>query len=226
MVKTPEEYFSAQNFDLSSKGDSNSLSASEKAFVEKYLGTAALSNLPVVNPEAAAVLPMADDKAPQQAKSTERSLRSQIRELASVQMVSFLVRGQIFLVPVIGIQEVLRYMPIVRLPQAPRFIAGVVNLRGRVTPLLHLDALLTESASYKYTPNSFIIICIANDLQLGLIVDRIDTMHFIEQEKIIWNAEPQLGSSAEFLCGIVDINTKVCGILDAEKISQQVLVAQ
>lgn len=222
MVKTPEEYFSDQNFDLSKSEPSSSLSSSEKAFVEKYLGSSALSSLPVVNPGASEVALSENKNAT--GKDAEQSIRAKMRNLSSVQMVSFLVRGQIFLVPVIGIQEVLRYMPIVRLPQAPKFIAGVVNLRGRVTPLLHLDALLTDSSSYKYTQNSFIIICIANDLQLGLIVDKINTMHFIDQKDIIWNAEPQLGSSAEFLCGIVDINTKVCGILDAEKISQQVLI--
>lgn len=221
MVKTPEEYFSDQDFDLHTSSAGQSLSSSEKAFVEKYLGSAALSALPLVNPESAPLpLPEEDDS---KSKSAQ-SIRSQMRQLDNVQMVSFLIRGQIFLVPVIGIQEVLRYMPIVRLPQAPRFIAGVVNLRGRVTPLLHLDALLTDASSYKYTPDSFIIICITNELQLGLIVDKINTMHFIAQKDIIWNAEPQLGSSAEFLCGIVDINTKVCGILDAEKISQQILL--
>lgn len=221
MVKTPEEYFSEQDFDLQSSSAGQSLNASEKAFVEKYLGSAALSTLPVLTPESA---PLGMPENSDTPNKSPQSIRSQMRQLESVQMVSFLIRGQIFLVPVIGIQEVLRYMPIVRLPQAPKFIAGVVNLRGRVTPLLHLDALLTEAAAYKYTPDSFIIICITNELQIGLIVDKIDTMHFIAQKDIIWNAEPQLGSSAEFLCGIVDINTKVCGILDAEKISQQILL--
>ena len=221
MVKTPEEYFSEQDFDLSVSPAEKTLNNAEKAFVEKYLGSAVLADLPVVSPEAAMPLAKTSDDVPD---TPSVSVRSQMRQLSSVQMVSFMIRGQSFLVPVIGIQEVLRHMPLVRLPQAPKFIAGVVNLRGRVTPLLHLDALLTESASYKYTPNSFIIICIANGLQLGLIVDKINTMHFIAQEDIIWNAESQLGSSAEFLCGIVDIDTKVCGILDAEKIAQQVLL--
>ncbi len=221
MVKTPEEYFSDQDFDLQTSSTGQALSSSEKAFVEKYLGNAALAALPVLTPEATPLTIPGNGEAPN--KSCQ-SIRTQMRQLDRVQMVSFLVRGQIFLVPVIGIQEVLRYMPIVRLPQAPRFIAGVVNLRGRVTPLLHLDALLTDAGAYKYTPESFIIICITNELQLGLIVDKINTMHFIAQKDIIWNAEPQLGSSAEFLCGIVDINTKVCGILDAEKISQQIML--
>ena len=138
-------------------------------------------------------------------------------------MVSFFVREQTFLLPVAAIQEVLRHMPLVRLPLAPQFVAGVVNLRGRVTPLLHLDALLTLARDYRYTPQSFIIVCTAEQMQLGLIIDKVQTMHTVEQDKITWNAEVQLGASADFLCGIADINDHVCGILAPDMIVQKLL---
>ncbi|MGE9985895.1 chemotaxis protein CheW [Desulfovibrio sp. SGI.169] len=146
------------------------------------------------------------------------SLKDWLHGEPRVQMVSFFVRGQVFLLPVAAIQEVLRYVPTVRLPLAPPFVAGVINLRGRVTPLLHLDALLTQEQNYRYTAQSFIIVHASEQMQLGLIIDKIQSMHIVEQNRITWNAEIQLGASADFLCGIADINDRVCGILDPDMI--------
>ena len=61
MVKTPEEYFSDQDFDLSVSPTEKTLNSAEKAFVEKYLGSAALADLPAVTPEAAMPLAKKDD---------------------------------------------------------------------------------------------------------------------------------------------------------------------
>ena len=88
---------------------------------------------------------------------------------------------------------------------------------------LHLDALLTLARDYRYTPQSFIIVCTAEQMQLGLIIDKVQTMHTVEQDKITWNAEVQLGASADFLCGIADINDHVCGILAPDMIVQKLL---
>ena len=219
MVKTPEEYFSDQCFEaLDSRCTHGGLSDAEQAFVQKYLGNDALAGLPVLEPVAA--LPVAGEA---EAATPQLSLKQRLRNEARVQMVSFFVREQTFLLPVAAIQEVLRHMPLVRLPLAPQFVAGVVNLRGRVTPLLHLDALLTLARDYRYTPQSFIIVCTAEQMQLGLIIDKVQTMHTVEQYKITWNAEVQLGASADFLCGIADINDHVCGILAPDMIVQKLL---
>ena len=169
MVKTPEEYFADQCLAVPQAADAT-LSAAEQAFVQKYLGSDALQNMPVQEPEqvlagaagAASVAPELDDAHPSAHKASSASapsLRTRLAALEQVQMVSFYIREQIFLLPVSVIVEVLRHMPLTRLPMAPPFIAGVVNLRGKVTPLLHLDALLTTDQTMRYSEKSFIIVC-------------------------------------------------------------------
>lgn len=221
MVRTPEEYFAEQCFESpDGRQASGGLSEVEQAFVQKYLGADALAGLPALEPDAA--LPVAETE---QETVPGIPLRDRLRNEPSVQMVSFFVRGQIFLLPVAAIQEVLRYVPTVKLPLAPPFIAGVINLRGRVTPLLHLDALLTQEQSYRYTTQSFIIVHASEQMQLGLIIDKIQSMHTVEQNKITWNAEAQLGASADFLCGIADISDRVCGILAPDMIIQKMFAS-
>lgn len=154
----------------------------------------------------------------------ELSLKESMRKQSEVQMVSFFIGGQLFLLPVEGIQEVLRHMELIRVPQAPPFVAGVINLRGKVTPLVHLSAILTNMTETEYDPEkNFIIICGTEPLQIGLIIDRINSMHLLPQDKIIWNPESKLGEAADFLYAIVNLDEKVCGMVAPELITKKIL---
>ena len=106
---------------------------------------------------------------------------------------------------------------------APPFIAGVVNLRGKVTPLLHLDSLLTTDQTKRYTEKSFIIVCGTEDMQLGLIIDKIHTMYMVSKDSISWNIEAQLGEGADFLCGLANIKERLHGIIDPELIVEKLI---
>ena len=154
------------------------------------------------------------------------ALKDRLKLEDEIQMVSFYVSGQLFLLPVAAIQEVLRYMELVKVPRAPDFVAGVINLRGRVTPVVHLAAILTDTPNPEYTEKNFVIICGSDNLQLGLIIDKISSMHMLPQNKIIWNAESKLGDSAEFLLAIANLDDKVCGIVAPEIITQKILAQE
>ncbi|MBD5553646.1 MAG: hypothetical protein HDQ44_04840 [Desulfovibrio sp.] len=157
------------------------------------------------------------------AQPEEVSLREKMRQADEIQVVSFYISGQIFLLPVAGIQEVLRHMELVKVPQAPAFIAGAINLRGTVMPLVHLSALLTTDATGEYNEKSFIIVTGTPSFQMGLIIDKVNSMHMIPQSRIIWNAEAKLGEAAEFLSALVDLDDKVCGMISPEIITQRIL---
>lgn len=234
MVKTPEEYFADQCLAVPQPSDST-LSAAEQAFVQKYLGSDALQDMPVQEPEqvlagaaqtASAAHGLGDEAhlaGRKESGAHAPSLRTRLAALEQVQMVSFYIREQVFLLPVSVIVEVLRYMPLTRLPMAPPFIAGVVNLRGKVTPLLHLDALLTTDQTMRYTEKSFIIVCGTDDMQLGLIIDKVHTMYMVSKDSISWNIEAQLGEGADFLCGLANIGERLHGIIDPELIVEKLI---
>lgn len=235
MVKTPEEYFADQCLTVPQAADTT-LSSAEQAFVQKYLGSDALQDMPVQQPEqvlagtaktASASLELGDEAHPpakqKGAGAHAAALRTRLAAQEQVQMVSFYIREQVFLLPVSVIVEVLRYMPLTRLPMAPPFIAGVVNLRGKVTPLLHLDALLTTDQTMRYTEKSFIIVCGTDDMQLGLIIDKVHTMYLVSKDSISWNIEAQLGEGADFLCGLANIGERLHGIIDPELIVEKLI---
>lgn len=221
MVKTPEEYFQAQAFDPPASGNGESLTPAEQAFISKYMGVAGAKSVGI-DPSA-----IAEPDAVQTAEESLRAvpklpLHEELKSEAVIQMVSFYLDSQVYTLPIAAVQEVIRYMPPTSLPLAPDFVAGVINLRGRVTPLLYLDQLITNTKR-AHGEERFIIVCTRNGLQVGLIIDKVHTMYMVEQEQIIWNVESQIGANAEYLCGIVDINDRIFGIVSIDMIVEQVL---
>lgn len=219
MVKTPEEYF--QNLELSpvaARADAG-LTVAEQAFVSKYMGIDGAKDLgPSLGLDLAPVrLQVAEAETP-----VSTALHDELKEESSIQMVSFYLDSQIYTIPIAAVQEVIRFMPPTLLPMAPPFVAGVINLRGRVTPLLYLDQLVTNTMRQN-GEEQFIIICSRKGLQVGLVIDKVHSMYFVRQEQVIWNIESQIGATAEYLCGLVDIDDKIFGIVSIDMIVDQVL---
>lgn len=215
MVKTPEEYFSGQNFTLAAAPAVSGMTAAEQAFLQKYVG---LDNAVAIGIDTATVAdapPM-----PPMPAVPPQPLHETLKVASSIQMIFFHLGEQIYTIPMAAVQEVIRAVPPVRLPLAPPHVAGMMNLRGRVTPLLYLEQMLGAGEPQK---GGFIIVCTRQGLQVGLIVQKIHNMFTIEQKQIIWNVESQIGTHAEFLCGIIDFEEKVYGIVSIDAIVDHVI---
>ncbi len=216
MVKTPEEYFQEQVFDLPSSQQGGSLTVAEQAFFHKYVDSAGAKSLGITPEDLNAVPVVIADEVP---------LEEELKDNPHLQMIFFYVQGQLYTVPIEAVQEVIKFTTPITLPLTPKHVAGVINLRGRVTPLLHLEQLLCE-VQKPIQADSFIIVCQRKGIQIGLIVDKVHNMHTIQQEQISWNVEAQIGTNIECLCGILDYNCKIFGIISIDKIVDHVLQAR
>lgn len=247
MVKTPAEYFADLDLRLSDKGAAASpLSRAEQSFVEKYLGPEALAGVPVIDsPEpllqggatASVPSPSGDalpvnggtpagrasgelfaEEAPR--PETVVDMRQQLLEAAETQLVAVRVGGAPYLLPIMAISEVLRHMPLALLPRAPRHVAGVINLRGRLTPLVHLCMLVNNDAAPRYTEDSLVVVCPCEDMQLGLIIDKVENIYTVRQQELNWNPETHFGEAAECLYALARIGEHLFGILAPDRIGQ------
>jgi purine-binding chemotaxis protein CheW len=214
MVKSPLEYLVEQNFDTT-PDPAERMSDTEKAFIEKYMGISpdeALKKLPVTAGDPnAAPLP---DSGP--------SLYKTLREAESVQLVGFYIGTQLFAMPTLAIQEVIRRQEVSLLPLAPTFISGVINLRGHVTPLIRLrnwlDVALDPGEEDKFT-----IICRSCGLQFGVEIEKLQTMYKIFQEDLNWDAEMNIGANVDFITGMFQVNEKIIPIVSTDRIVENML---
>jgi len=220
MSKSPEEYFQEQDFSLSADKDSQGFSPAEEAFIDKYMGLeagAALASLPQSSD-----LPRERMADLHEEMNACEDVSEVIKKLSELQMVAFFLGSQEFTLPTIVVQEVIRAVPVVRLPTASDMVAGVISLRGKVTPLLHLRDIL-EVNSPRLNEDKFIIVCRRQGIQIGLIIERIHTMYLRPQSEIDWAVESSLGASCEFISGLVKIKDLLVGIVDVDKIIKNLL---
>jgi purine-binding chemotaxis protein CheW len=233
-MKNLENYFE-QDVALPETGASaKDLTGSERAFLEKYVG-AGWENTPAGKAlerpvQAEQVLgggletktpEAAPDGAPPAALSGE-ALEASLMAEEELRLVSFHVSDQVFAVPIMLVQEVLRAVPATKLPAAPPFLAGVTNLRGRVTPLVDLARLLGIPVGQDHE-DKFLIVCRVHDMQIGLLVRAIDTMYKAPRGDIEWNIEAQVGVSADLMAGLLKADDRLIKILSVNRLFQKVL---
>ena len=224
MNKSPEEYFQEQNFSstVPSGASPGTFTATEMAFMEKYMGldtAPTLRSIGIAAPEAVAV---ATDTARQGMESREETLDTLLRHENQLLMVGFSLGNQEFVVPTLAVQEVVKSSAPARLPMAPPFVAGIVNLRGKVTPLIRLRDLLGVPAK-KDSEHKFTIICRRQGLQLGLLIDSVRNMYRVAQEDIDWSIEAHVGSNVDFISGLLKQHDKLIGIVSVDRIVEKVV---
>lgn len=113
------------------------------------------------------------------------------------------------------VNEIIGVMPITPLPAVPDFICGVINLRGRVIPVLSLRRKLGLEA-VEDTRETCIIIVRENTALKGIIVDRVSEVLDIVAEAI--DEVPELGQAVntELLLGIGRVEGKVKLLLNID----------
>ena len=227
MMRSPEEYFNAQDFTPATSQEE--YTPAERLFMQKYLG---VDNADVAKDlGVSADAPAPESRAAAEAayaavKEEEPALEVILKQAPEAQMVGFFIGEQEFVVPTMAMQEVIRYTPPVRLPMAPPNVAGVINLRGKVTPVVILRKLL-DVRNKPLEGDGFFIICRRRGLQLGFLIERVHTMYRVPQKNMDWGVESQLGISAEidFISGIMksEDGSRLMGIISVARIVEHIL---
>lgn len=115
------------------------------------------------------------------------------------------------------IREITVLMEITTVPKTPDFIKGVVNLRGKVIPVIDLR-LKFGMPSADYTKENCIIVMNLASLHIGIIVDSVSEVLFIKEIEI--EPPPSFGKSidASFIFGLGKVKAKAIILLDIDKV--------
>ncbi len=125
-----------------------------------------------------------------------------------------------YAISVLKVREIIRLQPITAVPQLPSSIRGVINLRGRVIPIVDLRThfgLVAETTSRTCIVVVQLVVA-ARPLPLGLIVDRVEDVAQIGAGEI--EGPPDFGAAvpAGYLLGIAKVKGQVKLLLDLERV--------
>lgn len=100
---------------------------------------------------------------------------ARVEEIPSeVQLVVFRLSKGEYGLPITKVQEINRLVPITKLPQTPAFMEGIINLRGRIIPVIDLrKRFQLERLTQDQDEESRIIIVEVNRQTVGIIVDEV-----------------------------------------------------
>ncbi len=133
-----------------------------------------------------------------------------------IQIVSFSLLNDVeYGVDILSIHEILKMPEITRLPNAPSYIKGVVNLRGKIIPVVNVRGRFGLPES-KVTDLTRIIVVGINEKLIGLLVDAVYQVVRIPKRNVDLPSELIEGVSAEFIEGVGRLKDRLIVILRLE----------
>ncbi|HWI54976.1 MAG TPA: chemotaxis protein CheW [Desulfobacteria bacterium] len=137
--------------------------------------------------------------------------------MEDIQLVTCAVNGEEYAVEIEYVQEIIRVTHVTRMPFGPEYLPGVMNLRGRIIPVMDMAKRLTLP-DLTLSDLSRIIVVSSGDITAGLLVDQVaeivklDISH-IESRDVFSSVE-----SSRYFKGVGKIGERVLLIIDLEKI--------
>ncbi|MCX6153635.1 MAG: chemotaxis protein CheW [Candidatus Kapabacteria bacterium] len=138
-----------------------------------------------------------------------------------LQLVSFNLGDEEFGIDILRVQEIIRMVDITRVPNAPSFVIGVINLRGKVIPVIDLNLRMALNTS-ELSNNSRIIVIEFEGKVVGFLVDKVNEV--LRIDKSITEPPPQMVGSvnSDFITGIGKLENRLLILLDLEKLLNKV----
>ncbi len=129
---------------------------------------------------------------------------------------TFLVDDEALSVEIGYVKEIIGIQPIARLPDQPSYIKGVINLRGKIIPVIDMRLKFYKQPE-EYTDRTCVIVANTGTRDAGLIVDQVTEVLRIEQNDIVPPPEESTKSSG-YIKGIGKADGQVKLLLDIEKL--------
>lgn len=134
---------------------------------------------------------------------------------------SFKVGLESFCIEIKKVIQIVQMQKISTIPEVPDFIKGVINLRGKVFPVIDLHLRFGQE-EVAYNDRTCIIVVNVEEVYFGFIVDTVDEVLYITEDAI--QEAPGFRSSEEknkYIKGLGKVNEEVIIILDIEKIVER-----
>lgn len=135
-----------------------------------------------------------------------------------MKIVAFKLGEEEYGLDISNVQSIERLIPTTRVPNAPEYVKGVINLRGTVMPIIDLQKRLGQGETH-YTEDTRIIVSIYEEIELGLLVDRTSDVIDVNLEDV--EATASGGIDSAYFEGILKFNGRLIIMLKLENLINQ-----
>jgi purine-binding chemotaxis protein CheW len=130
---------------------------------------------------------------------------------------SFFLGSEEYGIEILKVQEIIGMMTVTRVPRTPAFVRGVINLRGKVIPIVDLRAKF-EMEEVEQTDETCIIVVKTNGIEIGAVVDRVSEVLAIAAKDVDETPSFGVDLNTDFILGIGKSGSRVKILLDIDKV--------
>ena len=132
---------------------------------------------------------------------------------AEQQLVVFSLSGGGYGVDIGTVREIIRMQEITQIPKTPPYVEGVINLRGRVIPVLDLRKRFGLEVT-EYTQETRIVVIDIGGTDIGAIVDEVTEVLRVPLGSIELPSDVVLGDDSEYVVGVVKLGERLVILLE------------
>lgn len=134
------------------------------------------------------------------------------------QFISFTIDKEEYAVDILCVREIKAWMQTTAIPNAPRFIRGVINLRGLIIPIFDLRARFGQPLT-ETTETHVVIIIAVGERTVGLLVDSVSDILTLTSNQIKPVPDMEAEGAERFLTGLAAMENKMVALLDLETVT-------
>ncbi|MCM0754474.1 chemotaxis protein CheW [Desulfovibrio aminophilus] len=134
-----------------------------------------------------------------------------------IQLVTFSIGEEEFGVDILKVQEIIRTMEITKVPRAPEFVEGVINLRGKVIPIVDLRKRFGLETR-DHDKHTRIIVIEINQMIVGFVVDSVSEVLRIPANTVEPPPPVVSGLESEYISGVGKLQDRLLILLDLNRL--------
>jgi len=150
-------------------------------------------------------------------KQAEKKREKEQRDEETLKVVSFKIGEEHFAFDIVMVREINRMLDITRVPKAKNFVDGVINLRGRVIPVLNMRKRI--GLNHKdYDNDTKIIVIEKGKKTIGFIVDSVSEVLKIPKSTIEPPPSIMGEMDTEYISGVGKLKERLIALIDLDKL--------
>ncbi|MCH7620603.1 MAG: chemotaxis protein CheW [Chloroflexi bacterium] len=133
------------------------------------------------------------------------------------QLVVFDLADEGYGVDISAVREIIRLQEITHVPRTPEFVKGVINLRGKVIPVIDLRKRFGLAVEAESQDNRIVVVDIG-DQDIGVVVDAVTEVLRIPTDSVEPPASVITTADSDYLLGIAKLDSRLIVLLDLRKV--------
>jgi purine-binding chemotaxis protein CheW len=134
---------------------------------------------------------------------------------------TILIAGEAYGIAVLKVREIIRLQRITPIPQVPDYVRGVINLRGRVIPVIDLRTRFGASSEFAERTCIVVVQVLTADrtvIQMGLVVDSVEEVVNLTADQIAPTPDFGVRIDTAYILGMAKVGEQVKTLLDIDRV--------